>query len=260
MPRVDIAVAVLSLGAAAALYYALRRAPGYLGGRFISMAELRAQPTWVSLCGVVFETAGLPGFVGESGTFGNIGGHDATLIFCGRILCQRTDGGDSVAATLDTDVDKDTVSAEEAAVLQGWMATFHRQFPIVGIMANMYRDAKWNTVRAVLDKPSSEAKCPLGFGKRPYPVTLRPCLATPNGPWIIFNGTRYDVSNAALFEPTSPFHVYIGHDITFALAIGSVDPKDFDQPLTADTNLTYAQQKLLAQYQNAFSSTLAVIA
>ncbi|KDO32548.1 hypothetical protein SPRG_03023 [Saprolegnia parasitica CBS 223.65] len=248
--------AVVSLAAVAGLCYVCynyssKRCHG-VSSRRISVAELRSQPTWVSLCGVVFDTGRLDGFVGAHGTFGDIGGHDATLVFSG-CLCT-------------TEVDKDTLSAAQVATLCSWLATFGLQFPIVGIMADMYRDAKWtSTVRTVLDKSSPQGsdgapKCPLGFGaKRPFPVTLRPCLTTQNGPWIIFNGTRYDVSNAALFDASSPFHVYIGHDITVALALGSLDPKDFDQPLTPDTNLTYAQQKLLAQYQNAFSSTLAVI-
>ncbi|OQR95164.1 hypothetical protein THRCLA_08004 [Thraustotheca clavata] len=246
-----------------ALYYVLRR--HYMGvPRLISNKELRDKENWVSICGHVFDTSSKPGLVGKDGMFGRIGGHDATLIFAGRIhdfINQdntRNVEGD-IEAALDKEVDKDTLSAAEEAVLVTWFNTFQLQFPIVGRMADMYRDPKWNSVRNP-DKDGKLSSCPLGFGvKRPQPVTLRPCL-TPNGPWIIFNGTRYDVSNAALFEPTSPFHVYIGHDITYALAIGSVDPKDFDQPLTPDTNLTYAQQKLLAQYQNAFSSTLAVIA
>ncbi|EQC41978.1 hypothetical protein SDRG_00827 [Saprolegnia diclina VS20] len=270
--------AAVSLAAVAGLCYVCynyssKRCHG-VSSRRISVAELRSQPTWVSLCGVVFDTASLDGFVGADGTFGDIGGHDATLVFSGCLRTtdnanarQRNVAGD-IEATLDKEVDKDTLSAAQVATLCSWLATFGLQFPIVGIMADMYRDAKWtSTVRTVLDKSSTSPqgsdgapKCPLGFGaKRPFPVTLRPCLTTQNGPWIIFNGTRYDVSNAALFDASSPFHVYIGHDITVALALGSLDPKDFDQPLTPDTNLTYAQQKLLAQYQNAFSSTLAVI-
>ncbi|RHY58775.1 hypothetical protein DYB34_000765 [Aphanomyces astaci] len=234
--------------------------------RRIALADLNAQPNWVSLCGVVFHVDD-ENLLGRDGVYGPIGGHDATVAFSGR-LCHDGINGETTASvvelSLDTDIE-DAITDNERTVLQSWLALFASKFRIVGQLSDLYCHRTWDQLRSrVLHTPSDSANvppsCPLGFGTRLRTVSP-PALETMDGcsRWIDFSGTRYNVSGTASFGPDSPFATYVGHDITYALAIGSLDPNDLDVALTDDNQLTFAQQKVLAQYHHTFRTNLPVV-
>ncbi|KAF0686513.1 Aste57867_21700 [Aphanomyces stellatus] len=259
-----LAVLAGSLCAASVFLYTRRKKDSAV--RYLTLADLKAHPQWVSLCGIVFAVD--PHLLGPDGVYGDIGGHDATTAFCGRMYTGDSRTGDAAIADaleLDREIDA-PLTDDEAAALHAWIATFQAKFSIVGYLSDLFSTSSWDSFRTHGSRDGSTAamapRCPMGFGTR-RPSQMPPTIdasSSSSKHWIIFSGTRYDVSDAPSFAKGSPFAIYVGHDITYALAIGSRDERDLDVPLDGDhVQLTFGQQKAVAQYRQAFDASFRVI-
>ncbi|CAK4634970.1 hypothetical protein LEN26_007611 [Aphanomyces euteiches] len=250
------AVGVSAIALAAAFVYWNTRRP-QRKKKWLTLKNLALNREWVSICGLVFQVDA--NVVGPDGIYGDIGGHDATVTFSGRLYSYAgaNSAEDAIAASLDSDIDGPLTESERDQ-LKAWMLTFKSKYPVVGQLSDLYNEPRWDALRAELETATGATKCPLGFGTRRN-VDFATKTAKMSDRWILFSGKRYDVSNSKSFDAESPFAMYVGHDITYALAIGSRDAHDLDISLTDAPPLTFAQQKTLAQYQHAFDSSLPVL-
>ncbi|KAF1792366.1 Ankyrin repeat-containing domain [Phytophthora cactorum] len=106
---------------------------------------------------------------------------------------------------------------------------------------------------------SSGGKCPLGFGaKTVSKVVTRNAKDVKHLRTIMFQGQHYDVTDSSLFHPDGgQFAHFVGHDVTYALAVQSIRMQDLD--VTPERAYTFEEQLLLERYRNFFTRELAIL-
>ncbi|EEY61826.1 uncharacterized protein PITG_13771 [Phytophthora infestans T30-4] len=144
-----------------------------------------------------------------------------------------------------------------------WFVRLHSRYEVVALLSDRYVGEKWDALRAgLLSGLRSSApggKCPLGFGSKTVSkVVTRSANDAKNLRTIIFQGRRYDVTDSSLFHPNGgQFAHFVGHDVTYALAVQSIRVEDLD--VTPDRAYTFEEQLLLERYRAFFAHELVVL-
>ncbi|KAG2819714.1 hypothetical protein PC129_g10506 [Phytophthora cactorum] len=225
---------------------------------------------WVALCGTAFDVTGDPFFdAKQSGIYSLWVGHDVTFLLLQLGLSpSAADDAEAVASYLDRAWPLDALQGDEEAVkrryelVQEWFVRFHSRYEVVAQLSDRYVGAKWDALRAELlsdSSVSSGGKCPLGFGaKTVSKVVTRNAKDVKHLRTIMFQGQHYDVTDSSLFHPDGgQFAHFVGHDVTYALAVQSIRMQDLD--VTPERAYTFEEQLLLERYRNFFTRELAIL-
>ncbi|KAE8897128.1 hypothetical protein PF010_g14767 [Phytophthora fragariae] len=275
----------LALGAALAAcgYYCSklvgRRRPKSLAALRLAAAprwslrelSLRSSGRWVALCGTAFDVTGDPFFDEQcAGIYSSWVGHDITYLLLQLGLTpDAADDAEAVASYLDREWPLGALQRDGEAVrrrrelLQEWFMRLHSRYEVVAQLSDRYVGAEWDALRESLlpsdSDSSSGGKCPLGFGaKTVSKVVSRKAKELKSMRTITFQGRRYDVSNSSLFQPEGgQFAHFVGHDVTYALAVQSTRDEDLD--VTPPREYTFEEQLLLERYRNFFARELALV-
>ncbi|RLN47304.1 hypothetical protein BBJ28_00002301 [Nothophytophthora sp. Chile5] len=252
------------------------RAAILASARRASLRDLQSEDgvAWVALCGTVFDVTDDPFFDARRGAiYGSWVGHDVTFLLLQLSLTlDAADDAVSVASYLDRewplealkfDEKDDTAAKRCHGLLEEWYVRFHSRYAVVAQLSDRYVGAQWDALRYELlpsdSSSSSGGKCPLGFGaKKLDHVVSRARSDSSELRTITFQGRRYDVTDSSLFNPNDgQFAHFVGHDVTYALAVQSTRPEDLDvQP---DRAYTFQEQVMLEKYRVAFARELAVL-
>ncbi|KAJ8524455.1 hypothetical protein ON010_g16663 [Phytophthora cinnamomi] len=170
---------------------------------------------------------------------------------------------------LDREWPLDTLQGDgEAAerrleLLREWFVRLQSRYQVVAQLSDRYVGARWDALRESLlpadSGAGSGAKCPLGFGaKTVSKVVSRRAEDVEDMRTITFQGRRYDVANSSLFQSEGgQFAHFVGHDVTYALAVQSTRVEDLD--VTPPREYTFEEQLLLERYRNFFARELALV-
>uniref|UniRef100_K3WM46 Uncharacterized protein n=1 Tax=Globisporangium ultimum (strain ATCC 200006 / CBS 805.95 / DAOM BR144) TaxID=431595 RepID=K3WM46_GLOUD len=230
--------------------------------------------SWVALCGTVFDVTNDPFFDNREGVYALWNGHDVTYLIVQMGV--SVDGSDDAAMANYCDQElpisllheeNSEDSERRMKLLQEWYVRFHTRYEVVAEITDLYTGDDWDSVREELLPPSirfatgdrPRGKCPMGFGSRALSHVMS--RANPNSKevhTILFQGKRYDVTNSSLFQADGEFAHFVGHDITYALAVQSNRAEDLD--VRPEREYTYAEQVLLEKYRITFARELALIA
>ncbi|KAG7386685.1 hypothetical protein PHYPSEUDO_015365 [Phytophthora pseudosyringae] len=274
----------LAVGAALAVcgYYcsklAGRRRPKSLAALRLAAAprvrrsELRQSGRrWVALCGTAFDVAGDPFFdPRQAGIYSSWVGHDVTYLLLRLGLApDAADDAEAVASYLDREWPLDALRGDKEdgkrryELVQEWFVRFHSRYEVAAQLSDRYVGAKWDALRAELLPTDSGAspggKCPLGFGAKTVSKTVsRKAEGVKDMRTITFQGRRYDVTDSSLFHPDGgQFAHFVGHDVTYALAVQSLRVGDLD--VTLERAYTFEEQLLLERYRTLFAHELALL-
>ncbi|KAF4037633.1 Ankyrin repeats (many copies) [Phytophthora infestans] len=236
----------------------------------VSLSELQTSGRWVALCGAVFDVAGDPFFDAErAGIYSSWVGHDVTFLLLQLGLTpDAADDAEAVSSYLDREWPLDALQGDDETVkrrhelVQEWFVRLHSRYEVVALLSDRYVGEKWDALRAGLLPGcvvSSGGKCPLGFGSKTVSkVVTRSANDAKNLRTIIFQGRRYDVTDSSLFHPNGgQFAHFVGHDVTYALAVQSIRVEDLD--VTPDRAYTFEEQLLLERYRAFFAHELVVL-
>lgn len=237
----------------------------------VLLSELQNSNRWVALCGTVFDVAGDPFFDPQrGGLYSHWVGHDVTtLILQLGLVPDAADDAEAVASYLDCELSLDALQGNEEAekrrfeLVQEWFIRLHSRYEVVAQLSDRYIGEKWVMLRAELLPPdakqSSGGKCPLGFGaKTVSKVVTCSVEEMKNKRTIVFQGRHYDVTDSSLFHPKDgQFAHFVGHDVTYALAMQSVCEDDLDR--MPERAYTFEEQKLLERYRNFFARELVLL-
>ncbi|TMW62522.1 hypothetical protein Poli38472_005140 [Pythium oligandrum] len=250
--------------------------------RRASLAEFRQEvkSAWVALCGTVFDVSGDPFFDARSGLYGPWVGHDATAVLVHGGVVGSKYSEQSVDVLLESSVElADVVSDGEEEknaelaerrrqILQEWLVRFHSRYAVIGQLTDRYAGDDWDELRQELvpslggsARSRGQGKCPLGFGasRVVHENVVEDDEDNTERAEIRFQGQRYDVSGSALFQqPEGPFAHFVGHDVTYALAIQSNRVEDLDVVPTRE--YSYEEQVRLERYRVVFAKELRLIA
>ncbi|GMF31440.1 unnamed protein product [Phytophthora lilii] len=237
----------------------------------VSVRELRSAGRWVALCGTAFDVAGDPFFDASSGgIYGSWVGHDVTYLLVRLGLApDAADDAEAVASYLDGEWPLDALQGDNEVarrrreLVREWHVRLHSRYEVVAQLSDRYVGAQWDALRDDLLPPESDAssggKCPLGFGAKTESkkLSLRAedvkALRT-----ITFQGRRYDVTNSSLFHPDDgQFSHFVGHDVTYALAVQSMRVEDLD--VVPERAYTFEEQLLLERYRVFFAGELVLL-
>ncbi|CAI5709333.1 unnamed protein product [Peronospora destructor] len=235
-----------------------------------SLQKLQASGHWVALCGTVFDVTGDPFFDATcAGVYSSWVNHDVTYLLLQLGLVPDTkDDATAIASYLDREWQLDALTGDDEEVrrrrelIQEWFVRFHSRYDVVAQLSDRYVGAQWEALRAELlpSDSGSAGKCPLGFGAKTVSkstVSLKAkdftTLRT-----ISFQGRRYDVTNSKLFHSDGgKFAHFVGHDVTYALAVQSMQVEDLD--VAPERSYTFEEQLLLERYRNIFARTLVLL-
>ncbi|POM71123.1 Hypothetical protein PHPALM_12348 [Phytophthora palmivora] len=233
----------------------------------VGLAELQTAGQWVALCGTVFDVTGDPFFdVRQAGVYSSWVGHDVTyLLLQLGLVPDAANDAEAVTSYLDSEWPVDALQGDGEVVkrryelVQEWFVRFHTRYEVVAQLRDRYVGAEWDALRAELlppDSVKSGAKCPLGFGaKTVNKVVSCKSEEVKDLRTITFQGRRYDVTDSSLFHPDSgQFAHFVGHDVTYALAVQSMRAGDLD--VNPERAYTFEEQLLLERYRNFFASEL----
>ncbi|CAH0481855.1 unnamed protein product [Peronospora belbahrii] len=227
---------------------------------------------WVALCGTVFNVSGDPFFDATcGGIYSSWVRHDITYLILqlGLVPDARNDA-EAIASYLDQELHLNMLQDEEDDVkrrrelMQEWFMRLYSRYEVVAQLSDRYVGAQWETLRMEL-LPSnsgwnSGSKCPLGFGAKTISKTTW-SLKTADLKdlrTIRFQGRRYDVTESRLFHPDGgKFAHFVGHDVTYALAVQSMQVKDLD--VAPERPYTFEEQLLLERYRNTFARELTLL-
>ena len=141
---------------------------------------------------------------------------------------------------------------------------FRMRYEVVAQLSDRYVGAQWEALRTELlpsaSGSSSGGKCPLGFGSKTVSKTavLYKAEDLKDLRTITFQGQRYDVTGSRLFHPVGgQFAHFVGHDITYALAVQSMQVEDLD--VVPERLYTFEEQLLLERYRNIFARALVLL-
>ncbi|KAF1792293.1 hypothetical protein GQ600_10806 [Phytophthora cactorum] len=202
----------------------------------VSLSELQRSGRWVALCGTAFD-GGDPFFDETAGIYSLWVCHDVAFLLLQLGLSERCGDAEAVASYLDREWPLDALQGDEEAVkrryelVQEWFVRFHSRYEVVAQLSDRYVGAKWDALRAELlpdSSVSSGGKCPLDSARR------------------------------RLFHPDGgQFAHFVGHDVTYALAVRSIRMQDLD--VTPERAYTFEEQLLLERYRNFFARELAIL-
>ncbi|GMF25424.1 unnamed protein product [Phytophthora fragariaefolia] len=197
-------------------------------------------------------------------------GHDVAFLLLQLGLApDAPDDAEAVAGYLDREWPLHALQGDgEAAsrrrqLLREWFERLHSRYDVVAQLSDRYVGVQWDALRESLLPPdsgsSSGAKCPMGFGaKTTSKVVSRKAEDVKGMQMITFQGRRYDVTGSSLFQPEGgQFAHFVGHDVTYALAIQSTRVEDLD--VTPTREYSFEEQLLLERYRNFFARELALI-
>ncbi|CAI5743013.1 unnamed protein product [Hyaloperonospora brassicae] len=253
------------------------RPPRHVAGRLAAAPlqyrrELQLSGPWVALCGTAFDVAGDPFFDATcAGVYSSWVGHDVTfLILQLGLVTDAADDAEATASYVDREWQLEALQGDDEAARRGrellheWFARFCSRYRLVAQLRDYYVGVHWDALRAELLPSDSESrpvggKCPLGFG-----ATMKSKAVSYNEDdgkelrTITFQGRLYDVSRMSLFHPESGrFAHFVGHDVTYALAIQSVRVEDLD--VVPERTYTFAEQLMLERYRSFFARELALV-
>ncbi|KAL8015403.1 putative cytochrome b5-like heme/steroid binding domain superfamily [Plasmopara halstedii] len=186
----------------------------------VRLSQLQQSGCWVALCGTAFDVTGDP-FL--------------TL----RLVPDAADDAKAVNSYLDCELPLDAFQGEEEVkkrrykLVQEWFVRLYSRFEVIAQLSDRFVGEKWESLRAELLSPefrrSTGGKCPLGFGSKTESKVVTYNLETiRNRRYIKFQGRCYDVTDSNLFHPKDgQFAHFVGHDITYALAIQSARQEDW---------------------------------
>ncbi|ETL44924.1 hypothetical protein L916_04884 [Phytophthora nicotianae] len=236
----------------------------------VRLSELHASDRWVALCGTAFDVAGDPFFdASRAGIYSHWIGHDVTFLLLQMGLTpDAEDDAEAVASYLDREWPLDALQGDEEPVrrrydlIREWFVRFHSRYEVVAQLSDCYGGQKWDALRTKLlpdSSGSSGGKCPLGFGaKTVSKVVIRSAKDVKHLRTIMFQGRHYDVTDSSLFHPDGgQFAHFVGHDVTYALAVQSIRVEDLD--MTPERAYTFEEQLLLERYRNFFARELAIL-
>ncbi|KAK1941019.1 hypothetical protein P3T76_007725 [Phytophthora citrophthora] len=236
----------------------------------VRLSELQKSNYWVSLCGTVFNVAGDPFFdAKQAGIYSSWVGHDVTYLLLQLGLSpEAADDAQAVASYLEREWPLEALQSDEEdakrryELVREWFIRLHSRYEVVAQLSDRYVGFKWDSLREELlprdSGVNSGGKCPLGFGRKTvsqvasYTVEDMVKLQT-----ITFQGRRYDVMNSSLFQLNGQFAHFIGHDVTYALAVQSTRVEDLD--VMPERAYTFEEQLLLERYRNFFAQELVVV-
>ncbi|KAG7379514.1 hypothetical protein PHYBOEH_011919, partial [Phytophthora boehmeriae] len=237
----------------------------------ISLRELlrSGHNKWVSLCGAVFDVSGDEFFDANcAGLYSSWVGHDVTFLLLHMgLTVEAADDTASVASYLDQDWPLEALRGDDKAVqrrldlLKEWFVRFQSRYEVVAQLSDRYVGEDWDALRDELLPElgsSSGGKCPLGFGAKVISnVASRKSTDVEKLRTITFQGRCYDVVDSSLFSLEGRFAHFVGHDVTYALAVQSTRVEDLD--VTPERAYTFEEQLKLEKYRNLFARELAVV-
>ncbi|RQM17742.1 hypothetical protein DD237_001226 [Peronospora effusa] len=235
-----------------------------------SLQKLQASGHWVALCGTAFDVTGDPFFDATcAGIYSSWVNHDVTYLLLQLGLVPDTkDDAKAIASYLDRECQLDTLTGDDEEtkrrreLVKEWFVRFHSRYEVVAQLSDRYVGVQWEALREELlpSDSGSGGKCPLGFGAKMVSkstVSLKP-EELKNMRTISFQGRRYDVTNSKLFHPDGgKFAHFVGHDITYALAMQSMQVEDLD--VAPEKSYTFEEQLLLERYRNIFARKLVLL-
>ncbi|RLN63358.1 hypothetical protein BBP00_00004200 [Phytophthora kernoviae] len=196
-------------------------------------------------------------------------GHDVTFLLLHMgLTVEAADDAASIASYLDREWPLEALQGDEKDVqrrrdlLKEWIVRFHSRYEVVAQLSDRYGGEHWDVLRDELlpeSKPSSGGKCPLGFGAKVVSnVVSRKSTDVDELRTIMFQGRCYDVMDSRLFRPEGgQFAHFVGHDVTYALAVQSTRVEDLD--VTPERAYTFEEQLMLEKYRSFFARELAVL-
>uniref|UniRef100_M4BMS0 Uncharacterized protein n=1 Tax=Hyaloperonospora arabidopsidis (strain Emoy2) TaxID=559515 RepID=M4BMS0_HYAAE len=237
-----------------------------------SLRELQPSGQWVALCGTVFDVSGDPFFDAScAGVYSSWVNHEITyLILQLGLVLDAADDAKAIASYLDREWQVEALQGNgetarrERDLLIEWFGRFYKRYQVVAQLSDYYVGGHWDVLRTQLlplnsGSSSGGGKCPLGFGvKTNNKVMYYTAEDAKKLQTITFQGRRYDVSQTSLFHPDGgQFAHFVGHDVTYALAIQSMRVEDLD--VVPARAYTFDEQLVLERYRMFFSRELALI-
>ncbi|CEG41934.1 ankyrin repeat-containing domain protein [Plasmopara halstedii] len=234
----------------------------------VRLSQLQQSGCWVALCGTAFDVTGDPFFDFKcDGIYSHWIGHDVTMLILQLgLVPDAADDAKAVNSYLDCELPLDAFQGEEEVkkrrykLVQEWFVRLYSRFEVIAQLSDRFVGEKWESLRAELLSPefrrSTGGKCPLGFGSKTESKVVTYNLETiRNRRYIKFQGRCYDVTDSNLFHPKDgQFAHFVGHDITYALAIQSARQEDLD--VIPNRAYTFEEQVLLERYRKAFAREL----